>query len=187
MSPEMRKARDGTLRPRRKGAVNPVLVVMLTVLWVALWYEINAFNVISGLVLAVLLQILFPLPPLRIDGRLRPLLLIGFGFFFTWQCFLGSLSVAHHVLRVRSVPRNAVIEVDLRSESDFILTLVAIVTSLIPGSVVVEARRSTHTLFIHSLGTRDEAAVERERARVLRSERQLIRAFGDPAGTEGSR
>ena len=34
---------------------------------------------------------------------------------------------------------------------------------------------------------RDEAAVERERARVLRSERQLIRAFGDPAGTEGSR
>ena len=184
MSPEMRTRRDGTVRPRRKGAVNPLLVVMLTVLWVALWYDINAFNIISGLVIAVLLQLAFPLPPLRIDGHLRPARLIAFGFIFTWNCFVASLSVAYHVLRIKQVPRNAVIEVDLRSESDFILTLVAIVTSLIPGSVVVEARRSTHTLFIHSLGTRDEAAVERERTRVLKTERQLIRAFGDPAGKE---
>lgn len=184
MSPELRTRRDGTVRPRRTGAVNPLLVVMLTVLWVALWYDINAFNIISGLVIAVLLQLAFPLPPLRIDGRPHPIRLIAFGFVFVWSCFVASLSVAYHVLRIKQVPRNAVIEVDLRSESDFILTLVAIVTSLIPGSVVVEARRSTHTLFIHSLGTRDEAAVERERTRVLKTERQLIRAFGDPAGKE---
>jgi multicomponent Na+:H+ antiporter subunit E len=184
MSPEMRTRRDGTASPRRKGAVNPMLVIMLTVLWVALWYDINAFNIISGLIIAVGLQLAFPLPPLRIDGRPRPLRLIAFGFVFTWSCFVASLSVAYHVLQIKQVPRNAVIEVDLRSESDFILTLVAIVTSLVPGSVVVEARRSTHTLFIHSLGTRDEAAVERERERVLKTERQLVRAFGDPAGKE---
>lgn len=70
-------------------------------------------------------------------------------------------------------------------KSDFILTAVAVVTSLIPGSVVVEARRSSHTLYIHALGVCDAAGVERERARTLDTEARLIRAFGIPVADRG--
>ena len=56
------------------------------------------------------------------------------------------------------------IEVDLRTHSDFVLTVVAEMVSLVPGSLVVEARRSTHTLFLHVLDARDQAGVDDARA-----------------------
>jgi multicomponent Na+:H+ antiporter subunit E len=75
-------------------------------------------------------------------------------------------------------PRNAVIEVDLSTRSDFVLTVVAEMVSLVPGSLVVEARRSTHTLFLHVLDAGDMAGVETMRAQVLALERRVVLAFG---------
>lgn len=178
-----RESRRPGLAPRRRwrrGRVNPVMTVLLVVFWVALWGGASVLVALGGILVAVLAQIVFPLPPLRLDGRVRPFALIGFLGYFVWQTLIASIDVSRHVLRLRREPLNAVIEVDLRSSSDLILTIVGIVTSLIPGSVVVEARRSTHTLFIHALGVDDAAGVERERARVLDSERRLIRAIGEP-------
>jgi multicomponent Na+:H+ antiporter subunit E len=71
-----------------------------------------------------------------------------------------------------------VIEVDLRTHSDLILTVVAEIVSLVPGSLVVEARRSTHTLFLHVLDARDQAGVDRMRRQVYRLERRVELAFG---------
>ena len=74
--------------------------------------------------------------------------------------------------------RNAVVEVNLRTPSDFVLTVVAEMTCLIPGSLVVEARRSTHTLFLHVLDVGDRAGAERFRASVLAQEARVVRALG---------
>jgi multicomponent Na+:H+ antiporter subunit E len=71
-----------------------------------------------------------------------------------------------------------VIEVDLRTDSDFVLTVVAEMVSLVPGSLVVEARRSTHTLFLHVLDARDMGGVTRMRAQVHSLERRVVLAFG---------
>ena len=68
--------------------------------------------------------------------------------------------------------------VNLRTPSDFVLTVVAEMTCLIPGSVVVEARRSTHTLFIHVLDVDDLEAVERFKQSVLDQEARVVRALG---------
>ncbi len=82
----------------------------------------------------------------------------------------------------RRRPTSAVIEVDLASDSDFVMTVVAEIVSLIPGSVIVEARRSTHTLFLHVLDVDDDADAESARRRVLAQERRVLRAFSpDPS------
>lgn len=166
------------LRPRRR--VNLFMTVVLVVVWTALWQAGSVLELVVGAVVAVGIQLLFPLPLLRLDGSVRPLALLGFLGYVVWETVRASIDVSRHVLRFGRDPMNAVIEVDLRSSSDLILTIVGIVTSLIPGSVVVEVRRSTHTLFIHALGVGDAAGVERERLRALESERRLIRAIGEP-------
>ena len=57
--------------------------------------------------------------------------------------------------------------------------------SLVPGSLVVEARRSTHSLFLHVLDARDQVGVDRMRAQVHALERRVVLAFGaDPAPEE---
>ena len=78
-------------------------------------------------------------------------------------------------------PRNAVIEVQLRSRSDFYLTLTAELVALVPGSVVVDARRSTSMLYLHLLDVDGEGAIEAQRAHVLAVERRVVRALGSPA------
>jgi multicomponent Na+:H+ antiporter subunit E len=157
--------------------VQPLAVLWLTLVWLAMWGEVTPLLVIGGVLVAVLVCLAFPLPPIDLASGVRPLALARLVGRFLVDVVRASFQVSGVVLRRRPV-RNAVVAVDLESSSDFVMTLVASMLSLIPGSVVVEARRSTHSLFIHALGVDDDEAVERERERVLRTEEQLIRAFG---------
>ncbi|MFI5429065.1 Na+/H+ antiporter subunit E [Aeromicrobium sp. UC242_57] len=91
---------------------------------------------------------------------------------------MSSVQVALVVLRPGRPLRNGVVEVNLRTPSDVVLTVVAEMTCLIPGSLVVEARRSTHTLYLHVLDVKDEAGAERFRQSVLDLETRLVRALG---------
>ena len=88
---------------------------------------------------------------------------------------LGQLPAAEEFLGTIT---NAIVEVDLVTPSDFVMTIVAEMTTLIPGSVVIEARRSTHSLFLHVIDVRSEADVEAFKARVLAQEQRVLRAFG---------
>jgi multicomponent Na+:H+ antiporter subunit E len=97
---------------------------------------------------------------------------------FLGDVVVASAQVTWTTLQLRRQPRNAVIEVDLRTHSDFVLTVVAELVSLVPGSLVVEARRSTHTLFLHVLDARDQAGVDRMRRQVFSLERRVVLAFG---------
>jgi multicomponent Na+:H+ antiporter subunit E len=177
MSPEMRTRRDGTLRPRRKGAVQPWTVVWMGLVWCLFWRDLSIANVLSGAVLGVAIQWAFPLPPLRLEGGVRLGGLVAMLWMFVTQMLLASFEVAGHVLRPKRQPQPAVVEIDLRSESDFVLTIVSLIISLVPGSVVVEARRSTHTLFIHVLDAQGTDGVEKARARALDVETYVVRAF----------
>lgn len=187
MSPELITRRDGTKRPRRKGAVQPWAVLWLTAVWVALWHDISVANIASGALLSVGIQLAFPLPPLHVDGRVRPIACVVVYFTILWQVLIASVDVAWKVLRPGRQPQSSVIEVDLASDSDFVLTLVSLAVSVCPGSIVVEARRSTHTLFLHVLDVPDLTGLQAERDRVLTVERRICWALGITQGIKPDR
>lgn len=178
MSPAMKRTRAGLDRPARFRTLQPVAVLWLAVVWVALWGDLSVTNVVGGLVVAVLVCLVFPLPRLGMQLRVRPVRLAWLVLRFLGDVVVASAQVTWTTLQLRRQPRNAVIEVDLRTDSDFVLTVVAEMTSLVPGSLVVEARRSTHTLFLHVLDARDQAGVDRMRRQVLALERRVVLAFG---------
>lgn len=178
MSPVMKQRRDGSMRPVRYRALQPTALIWLTLLWVALWGDLSVANVLGGLVLAVIVCMVFPLPPLRMRLRIRPLRLAWLVLHFLADVVVASIEVTWVTLQLGRDPRNAIIEVDLRTSSDFVLTIVAEMTSLVPGSVVVEARRSTHSLFLHVLDAQDEHGVERMRRRTYELERRVVFALG---------
>jgi len=171
-----------TGRPRasaraRRSLQLPVLG-WLTLIWVALWGDLSVLTVVGGLLAAVVVCLVFPLPPLRMELRVRPLQLLWLVVHFLGDVVVASVQVAWTTLQLRRQPVNAVIEVDLRTSSDFVLTVVAEMVSLVPGSLVVEARRSTHTLFLHVLDAKDQAGVERMRQQVFALERRVVQALG---------
>lgn len=169
------------------------VLAWLTFVWVALWGRWSAFDVVAGLLVAVVVCLVFPLPPLHLHLHVRPLWLGWLVLRFLGDVVVASAQVTWVTLRLHHRPRNAIVEVSLRTPSDFVLTVVAEMTSLVPGSLVVEARRSTHTIYLHVLDARDQAGVERMRRAVLATERRVVMAFGsdtthlDPqAGAAGS-
>jgi multicomponent Na+:H+ antiporter subunit E len=178
MSPRLKTRRNGQLRPARYRSLQLPVLVALTVIWVALWGDLSVLTVVGGLIVATISCLVFPLPPLRLDVRVRPLPLLWLVVHFAGDVVVSSVQVARVVLRPRRLLRNAVVEVNLRTPSDFVLTVVAEMTCLIPGSLVVEARRATHTLFLHVLDVEDHAGVERFRQSVLDQETRVVRALG---------
>lgn len=176
MSPQTRIDRDGNVRPSRYRALQPWPIAWLTLFWVAVWGSASVGNVLLGLVIAVAVSWFFPLPPVDLGSKVRFWPLVWLVLHFVYDILKASVQVTIVVLRRRPV-RNAVVKVDLHSNSDFVLTGVAAMLTLVPGSVVLEARRSTHTLFLHVLDTDDEAAVEKFRAEAFAVEERFLRAF----------
>jgi multicomponent Na+:H+ antiporter subunit E len=179
MSPRLRIRKDGRLRPARYGSLQWPMLLWLTLVWVVLWRDVSPLTVVGGFLVAVVSCLVFPLPPLRLDVKVRPLALVHLVARFAYDVVLSSVQVIRVVLRPKRVPlRNALVQIQLRTPSDFVLTIVAEMTTLIPGSVVVEAHRSTHTLYIHVLDVRDQDGIERFKQGVLDQEERVVRALG---------
>lgn len=180
MSPRMRTRRDGSARPRRHRALQPASLLWLTVLWLLLWGDVSPWLVLSGVLVAVAVSLTFPLPPVALGIRVRPWRMLRMLTLFLLDIVRASVQVSAVVLRRRPV-RNSIVGLRLRSESDFVLTGVGAMLSLVPGSIVVEARRSTHTLYLHVL----DAQTEEQVAEFLAHARVVEDRFVDAWGLDG--
>lgn len=178
MSPYTRTTRRGQVRPSRYQAVQWPMVVWLALVWTVLWGSYSALSVVGGVVVGVVVSYVFPLPPLRMRVRVRPWPLLVLVGRFLADVVTASVEVAWLTLRPPSPLHNAMVRVPLRTESDIVLAVVAELVSLVPGSVVVEAHRPTHTLFVHVLDVRDLAKVDDVREQVWAQEARVLRAFG---------
>lgn len=176
MSPQLRTTRRGKVKPVRYRALQPWSMLWLTFLWVALWGSFSPGIVLTGVAVAAATSYAFPLPPVDLGARVRLLPLLWLVLHFLYDVVKASVLVSIVVLRRRPV-NNAVVAVDLRSNSDFVLTAVGAMLTLVPGSIIVEARRSTHTLYLHVLDVDTPEQAEAFREEALRVEERFLRAF----------
>jgi multicomponent Na+:H+ antiporter subunit E len=149
----------------------------LTVVWVLLWGELSVANVLAGLVVALVVGFTLRMPSVHFTGRIHPLSVVYLLVVFVRDLSVASAQVVALAFTPGSVPRSAVIAVQLRSPSDLYITLTAEVTSLVPGSIVVEAHRTTGMLYVHILDVGIAGGLERARAHVLANEARVLRAI----------
>jgi len=165
----------------------PPLVVGLVVLWLLLWRSIEPLTIVTGVVAAVVVVRVFELPPVPHVGRFRPLAFATLVVWFLGQVVVASLQVAAQAfgaLRPRGRPRSGIVAVPLRTRDDLVLTLTGTITSLIPGTVIVELDRSESILYLHVLRGGTPARLDAARRGVLDAERRLVRAIGSPGEQE---
>ncbi|BBH67169.1 Na+/H+ antiporter subunit E [Actinoplanes sp. OR16] len=158
-----------------------VAAVALTVIWTLLWGGVTPITVVGGLLIAVVVLTVFPLPPVTYAGRVHPLGVLRFAARFAVDMVVASVQVALLAFRFGATVRSAVIAVRLRVPSDLGLTLTAEALSLVPGSLIVEVDRSQGILYVHVLGVSTLEEVEHFRGSVLALERRIVDAFGSPA------
>ncbi|GGM08682.1 MULTISPECIES: Na+/H+ antiporter subunit E [Micromonospora] len=186
MSPEPTTAREQIdepnppLTPRDSRRNRLVALFGLVAVWVLLWGTLSWANIIGGLVVALVVLAVFPLPPVKFSGRIRPVPLLRFWLRFLWDLVVASVEVAWLAFRIGHTPQSAIIAVPLRVNSDLNLTLTAEALSLVPGSLILEVDPSTGTLYVHVINVRDMDEVERFRRSVLELEARIVAAVGSP-------
>jgi multicomponent Na+:H+ antiporter subunit E len=160
-----------------------VPVAWLVLVWVLLWGTFSWANVLGGLAVAIVVLTVFPLPPAPGRGWLRPLPALRALARFVGDIVRSSLQVAWQsleALRPDRPIRSSVVAVRLASSSEFVMAMIVETLSLVPGSVVIEARPEERTIYAHVLGADDAAAVAAFRRQVERLEADIVAALGRP-------
>ena len=156
-------------------------ILALTVIWVILWGNYSLVDVLTGLVVGWLVTVTFPLPPIRYHGRLRPVGLLVLAFTTTRDLAVASWRLTLSAFAPRIDFHPAVIRVRLRANQDLYQVETAELTSIAPGSIVIDARRSTRVLYLHLVDVSGPDGVEESRHHALEVERRVLEAVGSDA------
>ena len=157
------------------------LVIWLVLVWGALWQDFGLGNLVFGAIISYAVVNFFYLPPVELTGRFNVLWLVPFIGRFLLQLVTASLQVFWLAVSKGPSLRNAVVAVELRSSSDFLVTATGHAISLIPGSLVLEVDRSSSTLYLHCLNVASAADADAVRRDVRATEAWLIRVMGSRA------
>ncbi|MCO7221304.1 Na+/H+ antiporter subunit E [Klenkia sp. PcliD-1-E] len=171
-----------TARVRRLRQQGPLLV-WLVLVWNLLWGTFSWANLLGGLAVAVAVTTLLPLPPVALGGRVRPVAAFRFLGTFLADLVVSSVEVSWLAFKPGAY-RSAIITVQLRTDSDVLLTVIAEALSLVPGTLVLDLDRENRLMAVHVMQVRDAAHVERQRAGVLVMEDRVVRAFGSAEDIE---
>lgn len=151
-------------------------VVWLVAVWVALWGDVSVANILSGLALAVMLLIVFPIRGEKRRGMFfRPVATARLAWYFVRQLVSSNLALTRSVTSRSDRLRTGVIAVPLVCDSDGLITVLHHLIALTPGTTVIEVERDPAQIFVHILELDD---IDAARAELAHLERLVIEAFG---------
>jgi multicomponent Na+:H+ antiporter subunit E len=152
-------------------------LVWLTLVWLLLWGTVSVANVLSGVVVALGITLLLPLPSVPVQGRLHPLSLLWLVMHVAWWLAQSSVQVAWLAIRPGRPPLSAVLREHLALKSDLVLALAVNIMNLTPGTIVLEIDQARRLVYVHVLDVGSERSVERFYRQIAQLERLMIAAF----------
>ena len=161
----------------RAVALRMFAVAALATVWVLLWGRVTVPNIVMGIVVAAVIMVLLPLPPVPVQGRVHLVPLVKLIGLFGWYLVASSVQVMWLAVRPGPPPLTGVLRVPLTIKSDLVLVLAASITTLIPGSMVLEIDQVRRILYCHVIDIGSAQAVERFYGQVAQVERLLLAAF----------
>jgi multicomponent Na+:H+ antiporter subunit E len=162
----------------RRAAGRVFAVCWLWLLWAVLWGSLSPLVVTAGFVVALAVVVAFPLPSVRTPAGRRPLRVAGLLGRLAVDLVRSAATVAWEAVRYGSKTSAAIVEVHLQADTDLLVTTVANLTTLTPGTLVLEIDRRGQILYVHALPVRGPEGPERSRREVRAVDERVTRALG---------
>ncbi|MEW2635219.1 Na+/H+ antiporter subunit E [Streptomyces sp. NPDC048389] len=166
----------------RRAGGRVLAVCWLWLLWAVLWGSLSPLVVTAGLVVALVVVVAFPLPPVLTPAGRRPVRIAGLVGRLAVDLVGSAATVAWEAVRYGGKTSAAIVEVPLRADTDLLVTTVANFSTLTPGTLVLEIDRRGQILYVHALPARGADGPERRRRDVRAVDRRVTRALGGGDG-----
>lgn len=153
------------------------MMCWLILVWVLLWGNVSGANVLSGLVVALVVTLLLPLPPVPVEGRLHPIPLLRLVLTIIYRLLSSSVQVAALALKPGPPPLTAVLRAHLAVKSDLVLVLAVNIINLTPGTIVLEIDQPRRMIYVHVLDVGSERTVAQFYRQVASLQKLLVAAF----------
>ena len=164
------------MRTRVTRHVSFSMTAWLLVVWLAVFGSLEPVTILGGLVVALAVQVVFPLPIAADLWHWRLLPLLHLTVRFIWDLIVAGSQVAWIVVTGNDHD-DGIVKCEVRSNNSVYMTIVAAMTSMVPGTIVVEASRSEHALYLHVLDLAAHGGVTGVQQEVLQQEKRVLLAF----------
>ncbi|MBB4856655.1 multicomponent Na+:H+ antiporter subunit E [Mycobacteroides chelonae] len=161
----------------REIALRAWTLVWLMLVWTMLWGNFSVANTITGLLVALVVTVLLPMPRLPVEGRLHVVSMVRLAFTVAWYMVLSSLHVAWLAISPGPPPLSAVLRAQISVKSDLVMALLINTLTIIPGSVVLEIDQERRLAYVHVLDVGSPKAVASFFAQLWQLEKLFISAF----------
>jgi len=161
----------------RRVALRAWVLLWLTLVWILLWGTVSAANIISGLVIALVITLLLPLPVVPIEGRVHPISLIRLIGLVAWYLVLSSAQLAWLAVKPGPPPLSAVLRAHMAIKSDLVLALAVNIINLTPGTIVLEIDQVRRMIYVHVIDVGSDRAVTRFYRQIAQIKRLLVASF----------
>lgn len=153
-------------------------VLALTLVWLMFWGEISLVHVVTGVLAAIVVLAVFPLPRMANPPVLALWPAVVLVVRFSWDLVKASIHVAWLAFRPGPPVTGAVLDIRLRCQDDLLQTITAEMIALVPGTVVIDLDGPSGLLTIHALQVSTPEELEAVRQMVLDQEERVVRALG---------
>jgi len=153
-------------------------VLGLAAIWVLLWGTASPANVLGGVAVGTLLVLL--LPGLRTDGGplvIRPRAAASFLGTILLDAVRSNVRLTTAILSGRRDVESSIIEIDIPICSDQLLTTIANLLAVVPGTMPIEVHDSPRRLVVHVLHL---DPLDESRAAIEDLVAKSVAAFGEP-------
>ncbi|GAB3295859.1 Na+/H+ antiporter subunit E [Parasphingorhabdus pacifica] len=156
------------------------LLIWLALVWVMLWGTFDIGTLFFGVLVALLVTTVFPVPPIVTAIVVHPLPLLGLALYLAWDLLVSTLRVSWQAVRYGPRVKAAIVAVTMANDSDHLIAMVANAVSLAPGKFVLQIDRVNRICYVYTLGMGQDD-VESVRRDVLLLEDKVVRAVGSHA------
>jgi multicomponent Na+:H+ antiporter subunit E len=154
------------------------LAVVLVAIWVLAWGSLTWANLASGI--AVSVGLLIVVPDVRRATHLpivRPAPTMRLVLHMLYDVAVSNMLLTRQVLSRRPRIATGVVRVPLAGCSDELVTIIASLVAMTPGTMPIEVDQDPTVMYVHVLHLDDPDAT---RAAIWRLRDQVVRAFGTP-------
>lgn len=162
---------------RRAAALRISTLLALTGVWVLLWGTYSAANALSGVVVALTITWLLPMPPVPVQGRVHPLSVLRLLIRVTWYLVVSSIQVSWLAIKPGPPPPAGVLRAQVSIKSDLVLVLAVNILTMIPGSIVLEIDQVRRVFYCHVIDVGSDRSIGRFYRQVAEVERLLMAAY----------